>query len=194
MALFPGRVEDAINAGIEMQKEIRVYNQHRLKSGYDPIKVGCGIHTGNLMLGIIGADQRMEGTVIADSVNVASRIEGLTKVYDVSILISDIILKKIETSAIYNYRFIDKVKVKGKTEHTIIYEIYDGQPDFMIEMKNQSKVFFEAGINYYYEKKFKEARIEFERVIEINPNDTASRIYLKRVTYYIENGIVEFLE
>ena len=96
MALFPGDVEDAINAAVDMQKEIRIYNQHRLKLGYDPIKVGCGIHTGNLMLGIIGADDRMEGTVIADSVNVASRIEGLTKVYDASILISDVILKKVK--------------------------------------------------------------------------------------------------
>ena len=194
MALFPGDVEDAINAAVDMQKEIRIYNQHRLKLGYDPIKVGCGIHTGNLMLGIIGADDRMEGTVIADSVNVASRIEGLTKVYDASILISDVILKKVKNTNLFHYRYIDKVKVKGKTEYTVIYEIYDGQPDFLIELKNQTKEFFEKGITLYYEKNFKEAMDSFERVIEINPNDVASAIYLKRAKYYLENGIIEFLE
>ncbi len=194
MALFPGEVEDAINAAVDMQKELRIYNQHRLKLGYDPIKVGCGIHTGNLMLGIIGADDRMEGTVIADSVNVASRIEGLTKVYDASILISDVILKKIKDSAMFHYRYIDKVKVKGKTEYTVIYEVYDGQPDFLIELKNHTKEFFEKGITLYYEKNFKEAIPAFLRVIEINPNDVASAIYLKRAKYYLENGIVEFLE
>lgn len=194
MALFPGEVEDSIQAAIEMQKEVRIYNQHRLKQGYDPIKIGCGIHTGNLMLGIIGADARMEGTVIADSVNVASRIEGLTKVYDASILISDTILKKIHPSRVFNYRYIDKVKVKGKTEYTVIYEIYDGQPDFMIELKTQTKEFFERGINFYYEKNFKEAIPAFLRVMDINPNDVASAIYLKRAKYYLENGIVEFLE
>lgn len=194
MALFPGEVEDSIQAAIEMQKEVRIYNQHRLKQGYDPIKIGCGIHTGNLMLGIIGADARMEGTVIADSVNVASRIEGLTKVYDASILISDTILKKISPSSVFNYRYIDKVKVKGKTEYTVIYEIYDGQPDFMIELKTQTKEYFEQGINFYYEKNFKEAIPAFIRVIDINPNDVASAIYLKRAKYYLENGIVEFLE
>ncbi len=194
MALFPGDVEDAINAAVDMQKEIRIYNQHRLKLGYDPIKVGCGIHTGNLMLGIIGADDRMEGTVIADSVNVASRIEGLTKVYDASILISDVILKKVKDSSIFHYRYIDKVKVKGKSEYTVIYEVYDGQPDFLIELKNQTKEFFEKGITLYYEKNFKEAIPAFLRVIEINPNDVASAIYLKRAKYYLENGIVEFLE
>ncbi len=194
MALFPGDVEDAINAAVDMQKELRIYNQHRLKLGYDPIKVGCGIHTGNLMLGIIGADDRMEGTVIADSVNVASRIEGLTKVYDASILISDVILKKVKDSNSFHYRYIDKVKVKGKSEYTVIYEIYDGQPDFLIELKNQTKEFFEKGITLYYEKNFKEAIPAFLRVMEINPNDVASTIYLKRAKYYLENGIVEFLE
>jgi class 3 adenylate cyclase len=194
MALFPGDVEDAINAAVDMQKELRIYNQHRLKLGYDPIKVGCGIHTGNLMLGIIGADDRMEGTVIADSVNVASRIEGLTKVYDASILISDVILSKVKDSNLFHYRYIDKVKVKGKTEYTVIYEVYDGQPDFLIELKNQTKEFFEKGITLYYDRNFKEAIPAFLRVMEINPNDVASTIYLKRAKYYLENGIVEFLE
>ncbi|HNN82290.1 MAG TPA: adenylate/guanylate cyclase domain-containing protein, partial [Leptospiraceae bacterium] len=194
MALFPGEIEDAIHAAIDMQKEIRVYNQQRLKIGYDPIKIGCGIHSGNLMLGIIGADARMEGTVIADSVNVASRIEGLTKVYDASILVSDIILKKINNPSDYNYRFIDRVKVKGKSDYTVIYEIYDGQPNFMIELKTQTKKFFEDAITFYYDKKFRESIIAFEKVIEINPNDTATLIYLKRAKYYLENEITEFLE
>jgi adenylate cyclase len=194
MALFPGEVEESIQAAIEMQREVRVYNQHRLKEGYDPIKIGCGIHTGNLMLGIIGADARMEGTVIADSVNVASRIEGLTKVYDASILISDVILKKLKDPSVYHYRYIDKVKVKGKTEYTVIYEIYDGQPNFMIELKTQTKEFFEEGITLYYEKNFKDAIPAFLRVMDINPNDVACAIYLKRAKYYLENGIVEFLE
>ena len=86
------------------------------------------------------------------------------------------------------------MKVKGKTEYTVIYEIYDGQPDFLIELKNQTKEFFEKGITLYYEKNFKEAMDSFERVIEINPNDVASAIYLKRAKYYLENGIIEFLE
>ena len=84
--------------------------------------------------------------------------------------------------------------MKGKSEYTVIYEIYDGQPDFLIELKNQTKEFFEKGITLYYEKNFKEAIPAFLRVMEINPNDVASTIYLKRAKYYLENGIVEFLE
>ena len=64
----------------------------------------------------------------------------------------------------------------------------------MIELKTQTKEYFEQGINFYYEKNFKEAIPAFIRVIDINPNDVASAIYLKRAKYYLENGIVEFLE
>ncbi|HMY66804.1 MAG TPA: adenylate/guanylate cyclase domain-containing protein, partial [Leptospiraceae bacterium] len=169
---------------------IRVYNQHRLKVGYDPIKVGFGIHIGNLMLGIIGADERMEGTVIADSVNLASRIEGLTKIYDSPILISEEILTKMINPSLYNYRYIDKVRVKGKQHPITVYEVYDGQPDFMIELKNSTKPFFEEGIARYQEQRFDLSAASFTKVLEINPNDTAAQIYLKRSRYYKENGIL----
>ena len=190
MALFPASAEDAVNAAVDMLKEIRLYNQHRLKVGYDPIKVGFGIHIGNLMLGIIGADERMEGTVIADSVNLASRIEGLTKVYDSPILISEEILTKMINPSLYNYRYIDKVKVKGKQHPITVYEVYDGQPDFMIELKNSTREFFEEGIARYQEQKFDLSAASFLKVLEINPNDTAAQIYLKRSRYYQENGIL----
>jgi class 3 adenylate cyclase len=191
MALFPNRVEDAIYTAIEMHKELRLYNQHRLKLGYDPIKIGCGIHIGNLMLGIIGANERMEGTVIADSVNLAARIESLTKVYDSTILITETILNRITSIQNLNYRYIDQVKVKGKSELTTIYEIYDGQPDFMIDLKNQTKDVFEKGIRSYYDKKFEESIPYFQKVLEVNPNDQATIIYLKRANYYKENGYLE---
>ncbi|HNF24880.1 MAG TPA: adenylate/guanylate cyclase domain-containing protein [Leptospiraceae bacterium] len=190
MALFPSSAEDAVNAAVDMLKEIRVYNQHRLKVGYDPIKVGFGIHIGNLMLGIIGADERMEGTVIADSVNLASRIEGLTKIYDSPILISEEILTKMINPSLYNYRYIDKVRVKGKQHPITVYEVYDGQPDFMIELKNSTKPFFEEGIARYQEQRFDLSAASFTKVLEINPNDTAAQIYLKRSRYYKENGIL----
>ena len=81
MALFPERPEDAIDAAIELQCTVELYNRHRNNSGYDPISIGIGIHTGSIMLGMIGEAERMEGTVISDAVNMASRLEGMTKEY-----------------------------------------------------------------------------------------------------------------
>ena len=79
MALFPGSADDALNASVQMLIELRNYNIGRVNAGYPPIKIGIGLNTGNLMLGTIGGKNRMDGTVISDSVNIASRLESLTK-------------------------------------------------------------------------------------------------------------------
>ncbi|TAF33592.1 MAG: response regulator, partial [Oscillatoriales cyanobacterium] len=89
MALFSEGADDAVRAGIAMLHALVEYNQERASAGYIPIKIGVGINTGSLMLGIVGGPSRMDGTVISDAVNLASRIESLTKKYGVSLLITD---------------------------------------------------------------------------------------------------------
>ena len=80
MALFNSSADDAIQAALAMLHVLEAYNQDRVNTRKPPIRVGIGINTGTLMLGTIGTDKRMESTVISDTVNVASRIEQLTKV------------------------------------------------------------------------------------------------------------------
>lgn len=81
MAIFPESPEDAISAAIEIQLEVRKYNSHRHNNGYRPIQIGIGINTGSLMMGTVGDSNRMDTTVIGDTVNLASRLESLTKQY-----------------------------------------------------------------------------------------------------------------
>jgi class 3 adenylate cyclase len=88
MALFSGHPDNAVNASIAMLHQLQVYNQERVNSGESPIKIGIGINTGNLMLGTVGGQNRMDTTVISDAVNLASRVEGLTKTYGVALLIT----------------------------------------------------------------------------------------------------------
>lgn len=83
MALFSGGADNAVKAGIAMLNKLVEYNQHRTAFGYKPIQIGIGISTGLLMLGTVGEPNRMEGTVISDAVNLASRTEGVTKNYGV---------------------------------------------------------------------------------------------------------------
>ncbi len=77
MALFPREPADALQSAVELQRDLVDYNQGRKKAGYKPVRVGIGLHCGELILGTIGEEERMQTTVIADAVNVASRIEGL---------------------------------------------------------------------------------------------------------------------
>ena len=81
MALFPTNAQDAVQAAVDMLQALFEYNQDRSKVHYDPIRVGIGINTGALMLGTVGGQSRMDGTVISDAVNLASRIESMTGVY-----------------------------------------------------------------------------------------------------------------
>ncbi|MCB1178799.1 MAG: tetratricopeptide repeat protein, partial [Leptospiraceae bacterium] len=189
MALFPDSPKNAIDAAIKMQEEINTYNGHRLKKNYKPIKIGIGINTGDLTLGIVGDQDRMEGTVISDVVNLASRMEGLTKLYGASLLISEISFQQLEDPMIYDFRIIDTVKVKGKKEPVTVIEILNGNPLNVIETKISTKRDFEFGTALYQEKDFTEAKKCFEKVLKIDPTDKAAEIYLKRSEYYETHGI-----
>lgn len=84
MALFSGTADDAVKAGISLLVRLQQFNEERVKEGWEPIKIGIGINTGSLLLGTVGGTQRMDTTVISDAVNLASRLEGLTKQYGIS--------------------------------------------------------------------------------------------------------------
>jgi class 3 adenylate cyclase len=125
MALFPGRPDDALAAILEMRQELELYNTHRRASGYRPIRVGYGVHTGKLMLGVIGESERMESTVISDAVNIASRIESLTKEYGCDVLLSDDTFTSLANRSSFNITRIGKVKMKGKRSQMLVHRLND---------------------------------------------------------------------
>jgi len=189
MALFPGKVEEALNAAIEMKRTLNDYNQIRETEGNTPIKTGIGIHTGNLMLGVVGGIGRMEGTVISDAVNLASRLEGLTKLYGTSIIISQDTLIKLDNPTLYSYRFLDVVKVRGKKESVYIFEILDGLPDQAKQLRIKTRKEFGIGLDAYKIRDFEKAKETFEKILEINPHDQAVQLYISRCDDIMENGI-----
>lgn len=189
MALFPKQVEDALLAAIKMHKEVAHYNVYREKHGHEPITIGIGLHTGVLMLGIIGEEQRKQSTVIADAVNVAARLEKLTKIYGASIIISEHTLQCLADPTRYNIRFVDTVQVRGKSEPISVFEILDGDPEPVVQLKLHMKEEFEEGLHLYHQKNFTEASVRFSSVLEHNPSDKAARIYLERAAYYMVHGV-----
>ena len=189
MALFPGTPDDAVRAAVRMQEAVAEYNRQREKSGFGPIEIGVGLHRADLMLGVIGSEDRMQGAVVADAVNLAARIEGLNKTYGSYVSLSDETLSAMKESDRYRYRFIDKVRVKGREEAVTVYEVFEGDPVGLAELKEQTKSVFENGIQLYYSKKFSEASVHFNQVMEKNPADLAARIYLKRCANYMVNGV-----
>ncbi|MEM4271255.1 MAG: adenylate/guanylate cyclase domain-containing protein, partial [Candidatus Pacearchaeota archaeon] len=145
MAIFPKEPEDAVRCAIEIQKSIHEFNIERLHKGDKPISAGIGIHTGDVILGTLGEEKRMEGTVISDAVNLSSRLENLTKLYKTSILISMDTFLELEDQENYNFRILDRVKVKGKEQFVTVVEIMDGYEQEKLSRFLECKIYFEEG-------------------------------------------------
>ena len=180
MALFSGQADDALNAGITMLNRLAEYNQQRVASDDIPIRIGIGINTGYLMLGTVGGKNRMDGTVISDAVNIASRLESLTKYYGVSLLISHHTLASLHNPTDYSIRFIEQVKVKGKSEAVAVFEVFDGDEPEIKNLKLATKTTFESALWLYNLGLKSEAVQLLESVLSINPKDTVAQIYLDR--------------
>ncbi len=180
MALFSDCADDAVKAGIKMLHILTGYNQHRLSVGYIPIQIGIGINTGSLMLGTIGGTSRMDSTVISDAVNLASRIEGLTKNYGVPLLISQATFERLENPADYAIRIVDKVQVKGKSKFVTVYEVFDADSAEVRSAKLENLPIYNEAMLLCDRKEFREAAKLFEECLRTNPIDPVARIYLKR--------------
>lgn len=187
MALFYTS-DQAIDAGIAMQKSIRNYNELRSQNSFASIKIGVGLHTGLTTLGIVGVENRLQGTVIADAVNLASRIESLTKLYGSALLVSGFTLSRIQNAAKYRHRYLGKVRVPGKSEINEIYEILDAEEEEIGNLKFQSKDNLELGLRFFFEKKFPEASVEFSKALAIFPTDKASNFYFKQCAEFMIQG------
>ena len=180
LALFPEKngPDMAVRTAIAIQDRILEYNTHRAKCGYSPLSMGIGVHTGALMLGVVGVADRMQNTVVSDAVNLASRLESITKVFGVSLAISEATFKKLSDPGSYKYRFIGKVRVKGKSAPVSVFEIFDGVNPEVQKRKIEANMFFEQGMFHYYQKNYSEALISFRKVREILPDDGASAFYM----------------
>ncbi|MEG4454521.1 AAA family ATPase [Microcoleus sp. N9_A1] len=180
MALFSGEADNAVKAGIAMVHRLAEYNEYCANAGCAPIQIGIGINTGSLMLGTVGGPNRMDGTVISDAVNLASRVESLTKNYGVALLITQPTYVRLKNPSQYTIRTLDTVKVKGKSEAVTIYEVFDADPPEIKQAKLATlELFAEARALYSEGKLFEAARL-FSECWRQNPGDRVAKIYWER--------------
>ena len=189
MALFPECADAAVRAAIALRGKLDAFNRAREERGEPRIEMGVGIHTGTLMLGTIGEEERMEGTVISDAVNLASRIEGLTKRYRVPVLISGVGFDTVVDPARYQHRLIDRVRVHGRAEDIAIIEILDGQTPAARENKRETAAHFARGLEHYRRREFAEARACFSAVLAKDPEDGVAALYVERSARCLAEGV-----
>ena len=191
MALFHGTADHAVKASIAMMNAVHRLSVDFPGKGQQPVSIGIGLHTGRLMLGVIGEENRMETSVISNSVNLAARLESLTRRYKVGIVISEETLLKLENKDAYHYRCLEKVQVKGMNEPVTVYEIFDADSKDSILRKSKTKSEFEKALSLFWAGQFTEANLHIAHVLAANPNDIVFQLYQRRIAEAIAQGICE---
>ncbi|MDM8560776.1 bacteriohemerythrin [Candidatus Parabeggiatoa sp. HSG14] len=182
MALFTN-ADDALNASITMLKRLTEFNQTRQ---HQQIKIGIGLNTGKLMLGIVGEQNRLQCTVISDAVNLASRLENLTKTYKNSLIISQNTLDNLTDSSQYAIRFLDNLKVKGRSERVNIFGVLDGDPKEAQKIKLTTLKIFEEAVSLYQKHQFHKVEKLMRECLRQNPDDVVAAIYIQRCQNFLK--------
>lgn len=188
MALFPSRGDDALRAALGMLAELERFNTRwaeglpglpEARAG-QLLRIGIGLNSGLLMLGVIGGSQRMEVTVISDAVNLAARVETLTKSYQTPLLITQHTLNSIRAPADFSIRFLDRVRLPGKHLAQSIYEVFDADPAPLKAAKRSHLELFEEALAYYHFRQVEAARKSFVAYLERVPDDAPALIHWQR--------------
>jgi class 3 adenylate cyclase len=191
MAIFPGRVDDAVYAALEMIQEVRRINIQREKDGLTLIDIGTGIHCGTMMMGTIGEAKRMQTTVIADSVNLASRLETMTKEVGARLLVSRSVYNYMEDSDAFMTRYIGSTHFRGKEEQIGVFEVFDQDTASSRQAKSASRKKFEAAVAMLSEGKYAEAEAAFGLVVADNGDDKTALWQLERAKAHRSAAIGE---
>ena len=176
--------DNAVQTAIDMIKELDVFNKKRVESGDEPIRIGIGINTGEVVSGNIGSDKRMDYTVIGDGVNLAARLEGITKLYKVSVLISESTKDSLHDR--YLLRELDWIRVKGKDEPIAIFEVVNAYDYGKIRTINDNLENFKEALEYYRKQEWEKGAAIFLQLV-YNAQDPVSALFLERCRYFQDN-------
>ncbi len=186
----PEHAKMAVTTALDMRDALLEMN--RAKAFSDPstqlgmsleLHIGLGVNTGDMVVGNVGGESRFDYTVIGDNVNLASRLEGLTKEYHVDVLVTEATQREL-VGAILT-RKLDKVAVKGKNEPIIIYEAMERLTSAGESQKALARK-FEAALEAYFRRDFQDAVTQCEALLVAYPNDGPAMTLFERAKYFIK--------
>ncbi len=188
MAIFgaprgePNHATLACYAALDCQQSLSKLRREWTDQGYPDITARIGINSGELVVGNMGSQVRMEYTVMGDSVNLASRLEGANKVYQTSILIGPRTYELAQSDI--EAREVDLMRVKGKKEPVTVYELLGRKGELSPSRRTVLDLYL-AGLIAYKHRNFSPAHREFAKALELDPLDGPSATYLNRSEEYL---------
>ena len=179
----PDHALRACRTAIDMMEKLKLLQKKWEDEGKPVLDIGIGINSGDMVVGNMGSEMRFDYTVMGDSVNLGSRLEGTNKEYQTNIIISEYTYAAVKDDLFC--RELDSVRVKGKKLPVKIYELLGEKKD--AEKWGNSVGLFEEGLKRYKQGLWDEAIECFRKVLEIRPADPPSRLYIERCQTLKEN-------
>jgi len=160
----------SVMSALEMTEGVKKFNENQRKLGKCEFQIGIGLNYGEVTVGNIGSERKMDYTVIGDAVNLASRMEGLTKTYHSEVLISESLFEELRSSAQstgLSFRLLDTVAVKGKTKGVRIFTVKKS----LSSQEQKAWPIHNQGMKLYYSRSFAEAAEKFKETLALLPGD-----------------------
>jgi adenylate cyclase len=174
--------KNCVRAAVGMRSQLRQLNERWREEGRMGLGMGIGINQGEVLVGNIGSQERMDPTVIGDSVNLASRLEGLTRIYGVDILVGATAAELVRDE--FYLRSVARVQVKGKTKPVDVFTLIGARnEDVDLEFLKWLES-YEEGSERFRARDFSQAKILFSRFLEFYPDDLLAKMYLDRALEY----------
>jgi predicted ATPase/class 3 adenylate cyclase len=184
MALFALPADQAVAAGVEMWRALEAFNRESVLSGGPPLEMGLGVNTGPLVLGTVGGNDRLKCGVVGDTVNTASRLEQLTKLYRAPFLISEHTYGRLRKPDMFSFRMVDRVAVKGKRQAIAIYEVLDAETPERRCAKESTRERLRQGMEPYFAGAFGDSERIFKEALAIDPEDAVLSLLAARSERY----------
>ncbi len=179
----PNHAHNAILAGIEMQQTLQKLQPHFKERGWPEIHVGVGINTGKVSVGNMGSEVRVAYTVMGDAVNLASRLEGITKQYGVGVMVGE---NTKNAAPDFVYRELDQVRVKGKDKPVAIYEPLGLNGQVNKAQMEELKLFHQA-LKLYRKQDWDQTELQLYNLQRMSPECKLYKVYAERVAYFRGN-------
>lgn len=178
---WPDNAMRAVETALAMSKALESFDTESIRLPPCGLDIGIGIHLGDAIVGTIGSSSKFDYTVIGDTVNLASRLEGLSKQYRTRILVSGRVVQKIEAERIehpaFKFREIEEVIVKGKEEPTVVYRLEDESNHWLDDAEDD---LYRKGLSMYKLRNWKTATDYFAAVLATKPDDPICHMFRDR--------------
>ena len=189
MALFTEGSQGALSASVEMHRALQQYNKERALKKRLPVHIGVGMQSGKLIMGITGDNERLDAAIISDTVNTAARIEGLSKHFGTSILLTQECKANLTDPDEFDFRYLGRVQPKGKMKPIDLYECINGDAEDLQNHKLSNLKTFDDAMTLFLDKEFAMAAVTFQQIFKSNIKDQPAKLFQNRAAQLITQEI-----